>query len=330
MNTLNRQKVKGLRRRSRLRRILTFFSLIILTFITYSGYLFYQTYHAASESYVELDNRDNKSNLREKPVQISSDPVSIILLGIEDYASEYDRGRTDTIMVATFNPTDQTMKLLSIPRDTLVDIPGYKNKDKINHAFSKGDKELTIETVENFLDIPIDYFVSVKFEGFINIIDELGGVTVDVPFDFMDINRQWEKFYFTEGEMDLTGEAALVYARMRKKDPMGDFGRNERQRQIVKAVIDRLSSPSTILKIDDIATEIGKNVETNIKVREAIAFRQKYSNFNSSRIETVSIKGHDEYINDIYYFVPNTEEFEALKNELQAHLNHSNLVSQNN
>lgn len=123
-------------------------------------------------------------------------------------------------MVATFNPSDQTMKLLSIPRDTRVKIGDLGYKDKINHSYSEGGKELTIETVEGFLDIPIDYFVTVNFDGFISIVDLLGGVTVDVPFDFNDINAKWERFYFTEGEMELDGEEALVYARMRKKDPV--------------------------------------------------------------------------------------------------------------
>jgi LCP family protein required for cell wall assembly len=318
----SREIIRKNRKKKRGKRILLFFTLILTLILGYIGNLFYQTYSAASNSYVEIKDREEKSKLRVKPVEISNDPVSILLLGVEDYSGEYDRGRSDTLIVATFNPEDQSLKMLSIPRDTRVEIPGYK-KDKINHAYSLGNKELTIETVESFLDIPIDYYVSVNFQGFINIVDELGGVTVDVPFDFDEINSDWERFYYEEGEMTLNGEAALVYARMRKKDPRGDFGRNDRQKQIVKAVIDKLSTPTTITKIDDIAIEIGSNVETNIKIGEAIAFRQKYTEFNSSKIETLNIEGDDDYINNVYYFDPDDEKLEEIKLQLQEHLNHN-------
>lgn len=315
--TIRKQKSKKKRRR-----IVVFSTLLFSVCLIYIGTLLYQTYTAASNSYVEIKDREEKSELRVKPVQISSDPVSILLMGVEDYSGEYDRGRSDTIIVATFNPKDQSMKMLSIPRDTRVEIPDYK-RDKINHAYSLGDKELTIKTVEQFLEIPIDYYVSVNFQGFINIVDEVGGVTVDVPFDFDDINKDWDRFYFKEGEMTLDGEAALVYARMRKKDPRGDFGRNDRQKQIVKAVIDKLSTPKTITKIDDIAQEIGSNVETNIKVGEAIAFRQKYTEFNSSKIETLTLEGYDDTIRSVYYFQPDEEKLEELKAQLQQHLSHT-------
>jgi LCP family protein required for cell wall assembly len=319
MNTESRDVIRKKKKKQKIKRLVILSTLILTVALVYVGNLFYQTYTAASNSYVEIKDREEKSKLRIKPVEISNDPVSILILGVEDYSGEYDRGRSDTLIVATFNPTDQSLKMLSIPRDTRVEIPDYK-KDKINHAYSLGDKELTIDTVENFLDIPIDYYVSVNFQGFINIVDELGGVTVDVPFAFDEINSKWERFYYEEGEMTLSGEAALVYARMRKKDPRGDFGRNDRQKQIVSAVIDKLSTPSAITKIDDIVLEIGDNVETNIKLGEAITFRQKYKEFNSSKIETINIQGYDAYINDVYYFDPDDEKLEELQLELQQHL----------
>ncbi|MEH7384295.1 LCP family protein [Bacillus sp. JJ1521] len=323
----NRSAIKNRRKKIKRRRILSVFLFLLLIIGSIVGYIFYQTYNAASESYTEIENRtDGKSKLREEPVQISTDPVSILLLGIEDYSDEFDKGRSDTLMVATFNPSQGNMKLLSIPRDTLVKIPGRKNRDKINHSFSYGGKELTIETVEDFLDIPIDYFVTVNFQGFINIVDELGGVNVEVPFDFSDINNKWDRFYFKEGKMHLDGEEALVYARMRKYDPRGDFGRNDRQKQIVMSVIDKLSTPKTLLKIDDIGAEIGRNVETNLRIREALAFRKKYSDFNSTKIETLNITGYDKYINDVYYFEPDDENIATIKEELQNHL-HGNQMA---
>src|SRR5690606_29541403 len=110
-----------------------------------------------------------------------------------------------------------------------------------------GGKRMTIETVEQFLDIPIDYYATVNFEAFKNIVDVLGGITVDVPFDFQQNSddRVAEKLQFYEGEMELDGRYALAYARMRMEDPRGDIGRNERQQQVIEAIIDKALSPAT-------------------------------------------------------------------------------------
>ncbi|MFT9599863.1 LCP family protein [Mesobacillus sp.] len=322
---MNRSAKAYKKKRRKRRNLLLFLILTFVSLISISGYLLFQTYAVAKNSYEELEGREEKSALREEPVYISSDPVSVLLLGIEDYSDENDNGRSDTIMVATFNPDQQSMKLLSIPRDTLVNIPGYK-EDKINHSYSIGGKEKVIETIEEFLDIPIDYYATVNFKGFTNIIDSVGGVTVDVPFDFNDINRNWDRFYFYEGTQKLSGEEALVYARMRKQDPRGDFGRNERQRQIVTGVIEKLSSPKTLLKIDDIASEIGNNIETNMRVNEALAFRKKYPDFNSSSIEQLELKGYDNYINNVYYFGVDPDNLEEVTSELKSHLELSTTV----
>ncbi|WP_374720790.1 LCP family protein [Peribacillus tepidiphilus] len=300
------------------KRILTFLFLVLLTAVTYFSYMGIKTYQALNNSY----NEERKTSaLREVPVYVSNDPFSVLIMGIEDYSGEHDTGRADTLLVATFNPKKQTMKLLSIPRDTMVTIADLDKKDKINHSYATGGKDRVIRTVENFLNIPIDYYVSVNFKGFVNIVDELGGVEVEVPFSFNDINSKWERFYFKKGSQELNGEEALVYARMRKKDPRGDFGRNERQRQIVIGLIDRLSSPKILWKIDDLAEVVGENVETNMSIKEAIAFRKKYSEFNTSKIQQLELKGEDYYSKrNIYYFIPDEEELEMVKSELRSHL----------
>lgn len=326
-NRINRIKKK----RKRRKRLLSLLLIIGLSGIGYAGYIAYHAFNAVNNSFAEVEGREDgeKSDLREEPVYISSDPFSVLLLGIENYSDEFDQGRSDTIMVATFNPKNQTMKLMSIPRDTMVDIPEFGN-DKINHSYADGGKEKVIETVEEFLEIPIDYYVTVNFDGFKNIVDVLGGVTVDVPFDFDDINNDWERFYFREGSQKLDGEEALVYARMRMKDPRGDFGRNERQRQIITALIDKLSSPKTLLKIDDIAAEIGDNIETNMKVKEGLAFRKKYDEFNSSKIEQLELEGYDETRRRVYYFIPDEEKLEEIKLTLQNHLEIQTEITESN
>lgn len=308
---------KKKKKRSLLKKILLLFTLLFLIVGGYAGFLFYKTYQASFDDFGR-----EKSDLREESVSVSNDPVSILLMGIEDYSSGGKGGRSDTLMVATFNPEDKTMKLLSIPRDTRVWIPEKEVYTKINHAFAYGGKELTIKTVEEFLNIPIDYYVTVNFEGFKNIVDILGGIEVNVPFDFKQNSddRVAEKLEFKEGPMTLDGRYALAYARMRLEDPRGDLGRNERQKEVVMAIIDKLTSAGTLFKVDRLTDEIGENIETNMKVSEAIGFYRKYSDFNTSNIEQVTLKGTPEYINGISYYIVDEEELTELQNLLKQHL----------
>jgi LCP family protein required for cell wall assembly len=320
---MNRQEVKKIKKKKKksvFKRILFLFFILFLLVGGYAGYVFYQTYQAANNSYDDL-GRD-KSKLRDEAVSISNDPVSILLMGVENYSSGGSGGRADTLMVATFNPKDQTMKLLSLPRDTRVEIPGKETKRKINSAYSTGGKELTIETVEGFLEIPIDYYATVNFEGFKNIIDIVGGITVDVPFDFTQNSDdpKAEKLEFTEGPMKMDGRYALAYARMRLQDPNNDIGRNERQQQVVKEVISEIVSAGTLLKVDKLTNEVGKNVETNMRMSELLGFYKKYNNFNTKKIDTVKLEGVGEYIGNAAYWIPDDTSLEEVRDELKEHL----------
>lgn len=319
--SLNREK----RKKYRLRKIALVISLFLAVIIGISGYLAYQTISAANESYADLD-RGSKSKLREEDVYLSKHPVSVLLMGIEDYSSQGNGGRADSLIVATFNPDSQSVKLVSLPRDTMAYIENEGHEDKINHSYNYGQLA-TIETVENLLDIPIDYYATVNFDGFKSIIDEIGGVEVNVPFDFWETTDTYpkRKVYFYEGNQQLNGEEALAYARMRKRDPRGDFGRNDRQKELIKSALDSLTTPSNMLKLDDIAAIVGKNIETNLKIRDGISFLKKYRNFSSNNIETLSLKGEDSYIDGVYYFLPSEESLAETKTSLKNHLELSDI-----
>ncbi len=326
MSTVSRLNRKKKKTGFFLRLLISTIIIILLSTGLYVGYTTYKAYTALNKSHQEIGGRiGGISPIRKKPVDIPTNPISFLIMGIEDYSSGGTSGRTDTLIVATFNPTTQTMKMVSIPRDTRVKIPGKENKMKINAAYMLGEKELTIETVENFLNIPIDYYVSVKFDGFINIVDAVGGIDINSLLTFDDINKDWKRFYFKKGPMHLEGDAALVYARMRKKDPNnGDFGRNDRQQQVIRGVIDKLASPSIIFKVDNVIEEIGNNITTSMSIKEAIAFKQKYSNFTSKNIQSIKMVVYDdvrkENGHNVYYCSPDKEKLKELSNELQKHL----------
>jgi polyisoprenyl-teichoic acid--peptidoglycan teichoic acid transferase len=319
MDERNRM-IRRNRKKRKKRRLLLGCSFFMFILFLIGGYMFYNVYEAANNSFSEL-KRGEHSKLREESVSIGKDPINILIMGIEDYSSGGARGRTDSLMVASINPDKNSIKMLSIPRDTYVDIEGH-GQDKINHAHAYGGKELTIDTVEGLLDVPIDYFVTVNFNGFKEVIDELGGVTVDVPFDFSEVSdgeagSQKHKIYFKEGEMTLNGQEALAYVRMRKQDPRGDFGRSERQKQVIKAAIKESASVSTLLNFSDIADHIGDNVETNLTVREMYTLKNKYA---EKQIDSLTLEGVDDTINGVYYYVPTEEGLANVQNELKGHL----------
>src|SRR5699024_10933938 len=142
--------------------------------------------------------------------------------GIEssDTRGSDDGARTDALMVATLNVDDKRVKLLSIPRDSLVYIPEVGYETKINHAHAYGGVMTTIDTVEGLLDIPIDDYVRVNFEAFMDVVDALEGITFDVPYELSEQNSsdKADSIHLYPGVQELDGEEALALARTRKHD----------------------------------------------------------------------------------------------------------------
>ena len=164
-------------------------------------------------------------------------PLNFLLLGSDSRGD--DRGRSDVMMLVHSDPTRAKLYLISLPRDLWVPIPGH-GTSKINAAYAFGGAPLAVQTVENLLDIRIDNVATTDFTGFFQLIDDLGGVKV-----FNAISSASRGFTFPRGELTLTGESALVYVRERYDLPRGDFDRAERQRLVVKAIIDKLASRQT-------------------------------------------------------------------------------------
>ncbi|MFT8395700.1 LCP family protein [Propionibacterium sp.] len=153
-----------------------------------------------------------------------------------------DGGRTDTIMILYVPPSGKSV-LISVPRDSYVNIPGY-GKDKINAAFSYGGPQLLVQTVENYSGLRIDGYMEIGFDGFANVVDAVNGINVclDAPMDDEKANIN-----LPAGCQTLNGDNALGYVRHRYGDPEGDLGRAKRQREVVSKVAAKLKKPSTVL-----------------------------------------------------------------------------------
>ncbi|MDA2234853.1 LCP family protein [Bacillus cereus] len=263
-----------------------------------------------------------KSDLRNEDVEITKEPFTILIMGIEDYATDGQNGRTDSLMFATVNPKTKKISLMSIPRDSRVLIVGKGKEDKINAAHAYGGEEMAIKTVEGFLKVPVDHYIKIDFQGFKGIVDAVGGVTVDVPFDFWERSDvdYYKKIQFKQGQQNLNGEEALAYVRMRKQDPNGDYGRAARQRQLLAAVAQKLNSTSTVFKIKDLTTVVGKYIKTDIPISDGLALYNKLSGFDPSTIQTLKLEGEDKKIGGIYYFLPDPISVETVRNEIEKEL----------
>ncbi|MEY2196659.1 LytR family transcriptional regulator [Neobacillus sp. BF23-41] len=253
------------------------------------------------------------SEKREEPVSLQEkDPFSVLMLGVDE--REGDTGRSDTMIVLTVNPNNKSVKMLSIPRDTRTEIVGKGKQDKINHAYAFGGIPMAMDTVENFLDIPIDYFIEVNMKGFTDMVDAVGGVKVQNDLDFTQ-----DGFHFPKGELALNGKKALSYTRMRKQDPRGDFGRQTRQRQIIEGVVKEGASLSSLTKYSDIFTVLGKNVKTNLTFDQMVAIQKGYKDVETS-IQQMELKEEGTRINNIYYGLVSAEEKQRVQNELKSQL----------
>lgn len=289
-------------------------SIIVILFVGVGAYA-YSIYHSLSSAVDTMHQpiERKKSDKRTEEITLEQkDPFSVLMLGVDE--REGDRGRSDTMIVLTVNPNTNSIKMLSIPRDTRTEIIGHGTVDKINHAYAFGQEEMAMNTVENFLDIPIDYYVRVNMDGFKDIVDAVGGISVNNTFNFSS-----DGYQFDEGLINLNGEEALSFVRMRYEDPNGDFGRQQRQRQVIQGVVDKGASLSTLTKFDDIFEALGKNVKTNIAFDEMVDIQSNYKQA-ASNIEQLQVTGLGTKINGVYYLVVSDDEKARVQEELKIHL----------
>jgi polyisoprenyl-teichoic acid--peptidoglycan teichoic acid transferase len=298
------------RRRLNWRNIIGLFLFIIIIVGGLYGFTVYKSFNKAVATMHE-PLHDKQSTVKAEALK-KKDPFSVLMLGVDE--REGDKGRSDTMIVLTVNPNNDSVKMLSIPRDTRTEIVGNEKEDKINHAYAFGGVPMAIDTVENFLDIPIDYYVKINMEGFKDIVDAVGGINVENDFAFTV-----EEFKFPTGKIHLNGEEALTFIRMRYDDPNGDFGRQERQRQVVQAVIKAGASLSSLSKAPDIFHAIGSNVKTNLTFEELIAIQKNYKEVGRN-IEQLVLHSERKMIDNIYYGLVTIAEQRRIQDELKSQL----------
>ncbi|MED1561681.1 transcriptional regulator [Alkalihalobacillus alcalophilus ATCC 27647 = CGMCC 1.3604] len=319
---MEQSRTRQRKKRSKRKILKSILTLFVLTFVVIGGAIFYSawkinsTITGAAEPELE---RGVKSEMRTEAVNPSKDNFSVLLLGDDSRPGE-TRARTDAMLVATFNKDEKSIILTSIPRDSRVEMVGLGFMDKINHANSRGGLNMTINTVENFLDIPIDYYGYVRFEGLVDVVDALGGIEVDVPFDFTFNEKSTDSYnlQFTEGLQHINGKEALAYSRMRKQDPLGDIGRGQRQQQVIEGIIKQAASFSTITNFNGLMDAIGDNLGTNFSFANLVALHSYAGSLTD--IENHQVQGSNATINGVYYLEVDQEHLADLQTRLKQHL----------
>lgn len=271
------------------------------------GYYYY-TFQATIS---KMNDNTNDVAVSEKLPHI--DPFSVLLLGIDE--RDNDTGRTDTMIVVTVNPDQGTMKMLSIPRDSRVEIVGNNTTEKINHAYARGGIPMSIATVENVLDIPIDFYVAVNMDGFLSIVDVLGDIEVNNDMDLV-----FRDYSFPKGEIHLNGEEALIFSRIRYEDPRGDFGRQIRQKQLIEALLGKAKNPSILLKMDGIMDVMGENITMNFSQSQILNLQKLYSKLDKNIEQLQFEKGEGTRLNGYWYYLLDDEELAMIQSDLQQHL----------
>ncbi|WP_456277617.1 LCP family protein [Bacillus sp. AK128] len=321
MNNNNRSdfmKVKRSKRKKLKYYLLVPILILLLSASTYGAFLYFKAKETADRSFEEVEGREEAVKI----VNPKSDNISILFMGVDesDVRDFGDAVRTDALILATFNEKLKSVNLVSIPRDSYVHFPFNDDMDKINHAHVFGGVKGTIETVEELFDIPINYYVKLNFNAFIDVVEALDGITVDVPITFTEMDSQDRNgaIHLEKGVQTLNGEEALALARTRKID--SDIERGKRQQLVMEAIIKKSVSVGSITKYGDLIDAVGTNMKTNMTFNEMLSFHDYATTSAGLSINSLQLEGVDEYINKIYYYRLNEDSVQNTSNHLKNHL----------
>ncbi|EON3033975.1 LCP family protein [Enterococcus faecalis] len=261
----------------------------------------YETVERSKKSQVNLNNKE---------------PFSVLLLGIDTGDDgRVEQGRSDTTIVATVNPSDKQTTLVSLARDTYVDIPGQGKQDKLNHAYAFGGASLAMDTVENYLNIPINHYVSINMAGLKELVNAVGGIEVNNNLTFSQ-----DGYDFTIGKISLDGEQALSYSRMRYEDPNGDYGRQERQRKVIEGIVQKVSSLNSVSNYQEILTAVSDNMKTDLSFDDmkkiALDYRSAFG-----KVKQDQLQGTGFMQDGVSYQRVDEQELTRVQQELKNQLN---------
>ncbi len=302
----------------------------LLILFAYSGYSYWKFVNKITDEPLLNDEYINSSERLENQAFASL----IIGLDIREEVMDYN---TDVLIVAILNPETNKTSLLSIPRDTRVNIPGYGDR-KINAVYSIGEQEkrkqvqngetptingtsLLLQVVSDYLDIPVTQYALLDFEGFVAMVDQLGGITVNVDRYMYYVGKSDGTYInLAPGEQKLSGKQALDFARFRMSsdgNDSSDFARNRRHQEIIRSFVDELTSLNGLSNIFGVLNAAGDHVKVSLSKNEILPLILKYRSLQASDIESLKFEGA--YWSSPFVYIPETE-LERVKLELKKRL----------
>lgn len=247
----------------------------------------------------------------------TSKPISLLLLGTDTGADgRITKGNSDTIMVVTINPKTKKTVITSIPRDTLAEMVGTKttNVQKLNAAYNIGGSTMAKASVSKLLNIPIDYYATLNMGGLKQIVDAVGGVTITSP-----MKVSYDHITITKGQHHLNGKQALTYTRMRYQDPRGDYGRQLRQQQVMKAVLAKLANTKTLARYNQLLSSLSNNLRTDLSFNDLVALATK-DHENTKHIVSHQLIETPAWINTSSYQIASTAKLQTTSNAIRSQL----------
>lgn len=240
---------------------------------------------------------DAKTSISENKIDISTEPFTVYISGIDAYGdiSSMQRGRSDVNMLATVNPQTHEVLLTSIPRDYYVQLHGTTgNRDKLTHAGIYG-VQMSVETLEDLLDIEIDYYLKVNFSTVVDLVDTIGGIDVYSDQQFVPWTNR--NITIPKGNVHMDGAMALAFARERKSYATGDRHRVQNQQDIIAAIIKKISGSTVILtKYAEILDNLSSSITTNIGKDEISGLvKMQLQDMPSWQIGQYSLNGSDSH-----------------------------------
>lgn len=293
-------------------------------------------------------NKKNDTTIKDK-----NEPFSILILGIDSIESNIRKVtafNADSLMLVTFNPNTYNTTIVSIPRDTYTPISCLKSKakSKITHSGWYG-ASCVVETVEELMDIKIDYYIKINFKGVVNLVNAVDGIEIDVPYSFCEQNseRLWgeKTIYVEKGIQTLNGEQALAFARNRHPNPTycsskwtnynsDDIVRGQNQQLLINSLINKIATTANLNKIYSILDILGDNMDTNMNTEDILSYYNLVkdialnglSNKNIISFDRLYLSTYGKYIydalmnaslsNQVYYI----DSLNAIKKEMKINL----------
>lgn len=270
---------------------------------------------------VEDDKKEEEKQQVEK-----SESFNVYISGIDTYGDLSKVSRSDVNLIMSVNPVDKKVLITTVPRDTYLSLAGDDSKkDKLTHAGLFGVKA-SIGSLEQLLDIEIDYYAKVNFTSLTEVIDVIGGITVDNPVAFKTSNGSYE---FPKGKVDMYGAKALAYSRERYNLSEGDFDRGKNQTRVLTAIIKKLLTPELLLNFNDIANVALKSVDTDVSYEKMIELvNSQLEDGRDWTIETQSLKGKGES-GLSSYLMPNAKLYMMVPDENSIKEVHNEIVENN-